>query len=116
MLLRRVYGLSVKSTDRSSNFPELHRMWPQIVHNAIEEALIASYRRDTGESPTANFGIIPGYRRSSDRSGGFIGGILEEGESEPNCAPGTGPLPWTDADAMLSDSWMGLDGRNLNTW
>ena len=77
---------------------------------AIEEALIASYRRDTGESPTANFGrIIPGYRRSSNRSGGFTGGVLEEGEAEPNCEPGTEPLPWTDADAMLSDSWMGLD-------
>jgi hypothetical protein len=77
---------------------------------AIEEALIASYRRESGKSPTANLGrIIPGYRRSSNREGGLIGGILPEGETEFNADPGIGPLPWTNPEAVTSDSWMGLD-------
>ena len=77
---------------------------------SIEEALIAVYRRESGENTTANFGrIIEGYKRSSQRAGGFTGGKLAPGETEPNTAPGVGPLPWTDADKPTSRSWMGLD-------
>ena len=77
---------------------------------SIEEALIAVYRRESGENTTANFGrIIEGYKRSSQRSGGFTGGELVDGETESNSAPGIGPLPWTDADEPTSRSWMGLD-------
>lgn len=51
---------------------------------AIEEALIAVYRRESGENTTANFGrIIEGYKRSSQRADGFTGGELAEGETEP---------------------------------
>ncbi|WP_435075599.1 GIY-YIG nuclease family protein [Halorubrum sp. HHNYT27] len=77
---------------------------------SIEEALIAVYRRESGENTTANFGrIIDGYKRSSMRSSGFTGGTLTDDETESNSAPGIGPLPWTDADEPTSRSWMGLD-------
>ncbi|OYR55247.1 hypothetical protein DJ70_12380 [Halorubrum halodurans] len=77
---------------------------------AIEEALIAVYRRESGENTTANFArIIDGYKRSNRRADGFTGGELAEGETEPNTAPGVGPLPWTDADEPTSRSWMGLE-------
>ena len=81
---------------------------------SIEEALIAVYRRESGENTTANFArIIEGYERSSRRADGFTGGALTEGETEPNTAPGVGPLPWTDADEPTSHSWMGLDWTDL---
>ncbi|RLM72726.1 GIY-YIG nuclease family protein [Halorubrum sp. Atlit-26R] len=77
---------------------------------AIEEALIAVYRRESGENTTANFGrIIEGYKRSSRRENGFTGGKLVEGETEPNTEPGAGPLLWTDAEEPTSPSWMGLN-------
>jgi hypothetical protein len=102
---------------RQEHGPQFEMSWvaPEMATNrsprlAIEEALIASYRRDFGKSPTANFGrIIPGYRRSSNREGGLIGGILSEGETELNADLGIGPLPWTNPEAVTSDSWMGLD-------
>ncbi|WP_206662559.1 GIY-YIG nuclease family protein [Halorubrum sp. BOL3-1] len=77
---------------------------------AIEEMLIAVYRRESGENTTANFGrIIEGYKRSGRRSDGFTGGKLAEGETERNTEPGVAPLPWTDADKPTGPSWMGLD-------
>jgi hypothetical protein len=77
---------------------------------SIEEAMIAVYRRESGENTTANFArIIDGYKRSSRRSDGFTGGALGDDEVEPNTAPGIGPLPWTDAEEPTSGSWMGLD-------
>lgn len=77
---------------------------------SIEEELIAVYRRESGDNTTTNFArIIEGYKRSSKRSGGFTGGELSEDETEPNTAPGVGPLSWTDADEPTSRSWMGLD-------
>ncbi len=75
---------------------------------SIEEALIAVYRRESGESTTANFGrIMNGYKRSSRLAGGFTGGALGDEEAELNSAPGIGPLPWTDADEPTNRSWMG---------
>lgn len=77
---------------------------------ALDDALIALYRRESGESPTANFGrIIPGYRQSSYRSDGLTGGPLPEGETESNAATGVGPLPWTEADSPTTEDWMGVD-------
>jgi len=76
---------------------------------AFEDALIAVYRRETGGSPTANFGrIIDGYRQSTYRSGGERGGPLEPGKTEPNAENGVGPLDWSRSDDMQADDWMGL--------
>lgn len=80
------------------------------IRKSIEAALIATHRRDIGHSPTANFGrMISGYKQSSYRRDGEVGGPLPEDKKEPNATPGTGPLPWTDAQTLLSPTWMGLD-------
>ena len=77
---------------------------------AIEEALIAVYRRETGSNTTANFGrIIKGYKRSEKRSTGERGGPLTEGQQESNTEPGIEPLPWTNADSLTAPDWMGLE-------
>lgn len=77
---------------------------------SIEEALIAVYRRESGENTTANFGrIIDGYKRSSRQSGGFTGGELSDEGTESNSETGIGPLPWTDANKPTSGSWMGIE-------
>ncbi len=76
---------------------------------AFEDALIAVYRRETGRSPTANFGrIIDGYRQSTYRSGGERGGPLNPEETESNAENGVGPLDWRLSDDVLSTDWMGL--------
>ncbi|GAA4978925.1 GIY-YIG nuclease family protein [Actinoplanes utahensis] len=77
---------------------------------AFEDALIALYRRDAGESPTANFGrIIPGYKQSTYSRDSIRGGPLSDGETESNAELGVGPLPWTDRGDLDGPSWMGLD-------
>ncbi|RKD86249.1 hypothetical protein ATJ93_4666 [Halopiger aswanensis] len=77
---------------------------------AIEAALIALARREMGESPTANFGrIIDGYKQSSYSKDGIVGGPLPEGETEPNSAPGRGPVPWTNTERVTGPTWMGLE-------
>lgn len=76
----------------------------------LEAALIAIARREMGESPTANFGrIIDGYTQSSYRKDGYVGGPLEDGETEPNAEPGRGPVPWENVDGMTERNWMGLE-------
>jgi len=76
---------------------------------AFEDALIAVYRREMGESPTANFGrIIDGYRQSTYRSGEERGGPLEPGQTECNTEDGVGPLDWSRSSDVLSEDWMGL--------
>ena len=76
---------------------------------AFEDALIAVHRRETGASPTANFGrIIAGYKQSTYRSDDVRGGPLAEDETEANAEPGVGPLPWTNYDDLLASDWMGL--------
>jgi hypothetical protein len=70
---------------------------------AIRDALIAVYRRETWKSPTANFArMIPGYKRSSRQQ---KGGRLPDDETEP----GIGPLLWENHGQLLSGSWMGLE-------
>lgn len=77
---------------------------------AMEDALIALHRHEEGESPTANFArMIPGYKQSSYRADGVVGGPLTDGESEPHVEDGIGPLPWEDPDEPTSATWMGLD-------
>lgn len=77
---------------------------------AFEDALIAVYRRETGESPTANFGrIIDGYKQSSYRSSEDRGGVLGPGESESNAESGVGPLDWRRSDDVIAEDWMGLN-------
>lgn len=77
---------------------------------ALEAALIASYRLETGESPPANFGrIIPGYQQSSYRSGGVRGGPLGNGDNEPNGERGRSPESWANFEAITDQNWMGSD-------
>jgi len=76
----------------------------------LEAALIAVYRRETGESPTANFGrIIEGYKQSSYSRDEVRGGPLGPNESKPNAEPGVGPLPWENTEDVTAPDWMGLD-------
>lgn len=80
---------------------------------SIEAALIASYRRAEGESPTGAFSrIIPGYRMSSYSKEEERGGLLPNGESESYAEPGIPPLDWESYDQPLSQEWMGLDWSN----
>jgi len=93
--------ISVTTPDRAEN--SQHR-------KGLEAALIALYRREAGESPTANFGrIIPGYRQSSYRSDSIRGGPLEPGESESNTEPGVRSLPWENTADMTTQNWMELN-------
>ncbi len=76
----------------------------------LEAALIAIARREMGQSPTANFGrIIDGYSQSSYRKDGYVGGPLDDGETEPNAEPGRGPVPWENVDDVTALNWMGLE-------
>ena len=76
----------------------------------LEEALIAIARREMGQSPTANFGrIIEGYSQSSYRKDGYVGGPLEDDETEPNAELGRGPVPWKNVDNVTARDWMGLE-------
>ena len=78
----------------------------------LEDALIALYRREEGESPTANFGrIIDGDRQSSFSYNDepFHGGRLPGGETEANNEAGREPLPWANHEDVLASDWMGLD-------
>lgn len=76
----------------------------------IEAAFIALARRETGTSPTANFGrIIEGYKQSSYSKAGITGGPLPEGETEPNSATGHGPVPWDNSEGVTESNWMGLE-------
>ncbi len=75
----------------------------------LEAALIAIYRKEIGESPTANFGrIIPGYRQSSSRRGGRVGGPLSDDQVEPNTERGVEPLSWAHYQDLAHSRWMGL--------
>lgn len=77
---------------------------------SIEAALIASYRRAEGESPTGAFSrIIPGYRMSTYSKKGERGGPLPPDESEPYAEPGIPPLEWESAREPTAADWMGLD-------
>ena len=77
---------------------------------AIETGLIATHRREVGQSPTANFGrIIEGYRQSGYRRTKRRGGPLASGEQEPQAISGVGPLEWTSAVAVHESGWMSLE-------
>lgn len=77
---------------------------------SLESALIASYRRAAGNSPTAAFSrIIPGYRMSTYRRKSERGGLLERGETEAYAEPGISPLDWDVHDDPRSTDWMGLN-------
>lgn len=76
----------------------------------LETALIALARREMDESPTANFGrIIDGNRQSSYSKDGIGGGQVPDGETEPNCADGRGPVPWTNVEHVAGPAWMELE-------
>ena len=86
------------------------------VRKSIEAALIASYRRVEGESPTGAFSrMIPGYRMSSYRKGEERGGPLPAGESEPYAELGIPPLDWDTYEDPTAENWMGLDWSRPET-
>lgn len=77
-----------------------------------EDALIALHRRETNQSPTANFGrMIEGYKQSSYsyNEPAYKGGPLEPDEKESNTASGVAPPEWQNWRSPLDDRWMGLD-------
>ncbi len=76
--------------------------------NAIEDALIALHRRETGETPVGNFGRMPpGYEKSRQRSSGERGGRSDDDtrRSFRNCAE---PLSWDNPEELTEPDWMGL--------
>lgn len=78
----------------------------------IEAALIALHRRETQQSPTANFGrIIEGYEQStySYNEPAYKGGRLDEGVTEANAADGVEPPSWEQWRDPRAADWMGLD-------
>jgi hypothetical protein len=76
---------------------------------SIEAALIASYRRAQGESPTGAFSrMIDGYQMSSYSSKKNRGGQLPDGEYEPYTDSGIPPLDWDASEEPIADDWMGL--------
>lgn len=96
-------GFEVSVTAPDTAVDDQHR-------KGLEAACIAIHRRETGTSPVANFGrIISGYEQSSYSKDGHRGGSLANGETEPNAAPGTGPLTWTSWTDTHADDWLGLD-------
>ncbi len=75
----------------------------------LEETLIMLSRQKMGRSPTANFGrIIEGYSQSSYRKGGYVGGLLKEGQIEPNTQKGRGPVSWKNVESVTGINWMGI--------
>jgi hypothetical protein len=96
-------GLELSWTAPAAANDDQHR-------KGTEAALIALYRRATGESPTANFGrIIPGYKQSSYARDNERGGRLEGGETESNAAPGVAPREWQSHQDVLASDWMGYE-------
>lgn len=77
---------------------------------SMEAALIASYRRVEGESPTGAFSrIIPGYKMSSYSRDDERGGPLNDDETEPYSESGIPPLEWQNYENVVGSEWMGLD-------
>lgn len=77
---------------------------------SLEAALIASYRRAVGKSPTGAFSrIIPGYTMSSYSKNEDRGGPLPGRESEPYAEPGIAPLEWQSYQDPTAVDWMGLE-------
>lgn len=74
---------------------------------AIEDALIAIHRRETGTNLIGNFGRMPpGYEKSTQRSAGNRGGRTDE--SDRSYREGVDPLPWTNPEGITDENWMGL--------
>lgn len=77
---------------------------------SMEAALIASYRRAEGESPTGAFSrIIPGYSMSSYSRDDERGRPLKDGETEPYSKSGIPPLEWQSYENPVVSDWMGLN-------
>lgn len=77
--------------------------------NAIEDALIAVYRRETGRNLVGNFGRMPpGYEKSKSRSADFRGGLAED-DQRRSFWKGTDPLTWANPEDLTGTRWMGLD-------
>jgi hypothetical protein len=96
--------LEIAYTIPSEAADEQHR-------KGTEAALIATHRRETNRSPTANFGrMVDGYRQSSysTHERAFKGGLLGSGETEPNTASGVEPTDWQNWRTPLARDWMGL--------
>jgi hypothetical protein len=76
--------------------------------NAIEDALIAVYRRETGQNLIGNFGRMPpGYEKSKQRSTGERGGA-SDADTERNFRAGIEPLSWDNWERVTGPDWMGL--------
>lgn len=74
---------------------------------AIEDALIAVHRRETGTNLVGNFGRMPpGYEKSTQRSRGDRG--EQSDDANRSYRDGIDPLPWEDPEALTADDWMGL--------
>lgn len=77
---------------------------------SMEAALIASYRRAEGESPTGAFSrMISGYKMSSYSRDNERGGPLSDDDTESYSESGIQPLGWQNHVDPVASDWMGLD-------
>lgn len=76
---------------------------------AVEDALIAVHRRETGTNLVGNFGRMPpGYSKSKARSTD-VRGSRSDDDTLRSFRNGVDPLPWTNPEAVRASDWMGLD-------
>ncbi|MHB9288814.1 GIY-YIG nuclease family protein [Halobacteriales archaeon Cl-PHB] len=76
---------------------------------ALEDALLAVHRRETGRNTVGNFGRLPpGYSKSKQRSSGIRGGPSDD-ETKRSFRAGADPLSWQLPDDLTATDWMGLD-------
>ncbi len=76
--------------------------------HAIEEALIATYRRETDRNLIGNFGRMPpGYSKSKQRSTGIRGGQSDD-DTLRSFRKGIEPLTWENPSELTASDWMGL--------
>ena len=74
---------------------------------ALEDALIAIHRRETGTNLIGNFGRMPpGYSKSTQRSTGVRGGQTDDADRDFRA--GVDPLEWHNPEGITDSDWMGL--------
>lgn len=75
---------------------------------AVEDTLIATYRRETGQNLVGNFGRMPpGYSKSKRRSKGIRGGRSND-DTFRSFREGIEPLTRENSEELTDSDWMGL--------
>ncbi|PCR90312.1 hypothetical protein CP557_07035 [Natrinema ejinorense] len=93
------FEVSVTSPPKTADSQQRH---------AIEDTLIAVYRRETRRNLIGNFGRMPpGYSKSKRRSKDIRGGRSDD-DTLRSFRKGIEPLSWEDPEDLTAPDWMGL--------